>query len=142
MDRTILPKSAKDGGLTTKGKAIFFCLLLVLALALAGCSRAQAPDVTPSTTPSHSPGTTPEADGLFDDDGEYRADSDGKVDDGQHNGITDDFDRTDRDDTHTGTDSALDRAENAADDMIGGAENAVDDMARGIGNAARDVTGR
>lgn len=124
-----------------KGKAIFFCLLLVLALALVGCSRAQAPEVTPSTTPSNSPGMTPETDGLFDDDGEYKADADGKVDDDQHNGIADDFDRTDRDDTHTDTDSALDRAENAAGDMIEGVGDAADDMISGTGRAVRDMAG-
>lgn len=117
-----------------KGRAIFFCLVLTLAVALAGCSRDKAPTVTPDATPSHSPSTTPDRDDLYKDDGEYSADPDGTVED-DRNDITDSG-------TNHGGEDAMDRAENAADDVIDGAGDAIDDMIGGADRALRDVTGR
>lgn len=60
-----------------KRTVISLCLGLMLALSLVGCSRDQAPNVTPTPTPN----TNSSANG---NNGDYAADEDGNVTDQRH----------------------------------------------------------
>ena len=69
-----------------KRTVISLCVGLMLALSLAGCSRDQAPNVTPTPTPNNNTNQ-----GATTDDGDYNADKDGNVTD---NGTAGDHDTT------------------------------------------------
>lgn len=101
---------------------------LMLLCALTGCSREQAPDVTP--TPSSAVSTKPDEDRKEDlTDGEYSADEDGEVAGGAHDpAVVPDHN---------------DGIMNDAGDMIQDAGDAagglVDDAGRAIRDADRDI---
>lgn len=104
---------------------------LMLICALTGCSREQAPDVTP--TPSSAVSVKPEEDRKEDlTDGEYSAGEDGAVADDRHDPVTlPDHSESGNDDKDAG-DMIQDAGETAGD--------LVDDAGRAIRDAGRDIS--